>query len=203
MSPRGGGVRRDVIDEGRAAGAGVGRRWPWRRNSPTTGPGLGLERLVEVPLHLSVSQWFTVRAGPVRRGNGGCCARTCGSSGRWSCRADPADLPLPGSGRAPARRRSLVLALADAQPTAERRTRAAGGRPGRWRGLPVRTCATCAAATSRRRFGALVTVPRRASVELLSVLWNRHHAAAAAAAFAGPGADLPAGPVRRRNPTSC
>ncbi len=91
---------------------------------------LGLEPAPEVLLHPSVIERFTVHSpglsGPARR--------TLRTNLRFIARAvvphlDPADAPLPrGRAKAPyaAAEISGYLALADAQPTAARRARAAG-----------------------------------------------------------------------------
>ena len=94
------------------------------------GIGLGLEVDPAVLLHPSVTERFT-RCAPGTRGwRGARCAPTCGSSA-WLVLPHlyPADLPMPRErSKQPYSRAEIsgYLALANAQPTAERRMRAAG-----------------------------------------------------------------------------
>ncbi len=128
----GGGVRpgRDRADRRRAGGSGrrtcCGRRASW----PITALGLGLDAVPEVLLHPSVAERFT-RCAP---GLSGAARRTLRTNLRFIGRRVvpqlyPADLPLPRErAKAPYGPAEIggFLALADAQPTAERRMRAAG-----------------------------------------------------------------------------
>ena len=94
------------------------------------GLGLGLEPVPEVLLHPSVAERFT-RCAP---GLSGAARRTLRTNLRFIGRRVvphlyPADLPLPrGRAKVPYSAAEIggFLALADAQPTAERRMRAAG-----------------------------------------------------------------------------
>ena len=94
------------------------------------GLGLGLEPMPEVLLHPSVTERFT-RCAPGLSGAARRTLRTatCGSSAGGAVpQLYPADLPLPRErAKAPYSTAEIggFLALADAQPTAERRMRAA------------------------------------------------------------------------------
>ena len=139
VSPRAAAFARDVIAEAGPAGRERAKNLLWAAGKLADyGIGLGLDPVPEVLLHPSVAERFTRCApglSPVAR-------RTLRTNLRFIGRRVvpqlyPADLPLPRErARKPcsAAEISGYLALADAQPTRERRMRAAGaGLPGRRR----------------------------------------------------------------------
>ena len=153
--------------------------------------GLGLEPVPQVLLHPSVIERFTAHApglsGPARR--------TLRTNLRFLARAvvpqlDPADAPLPREcARAPYTPAEIAgfLALADAQPTAARRMRAAGlVCLGAGAGLirsdlrGVRGTDICA-----RSGGVIVTVRGGRRPRVVPVLARYHQPLLAAADFAG------------------
>ena len=132
VSPQAAAFARDVITQGGAGGAGAGEEPAVGGGEARRlrGVGLGLDLVPGVVLHPSTAERFT-RCAP---GLSGAARRTLRTNLRFIGRRVvpqlyPADLPLPRE-RAkqpygPAEI-SGYLALADAQPTAERRMRAAG-----------------------------------------------------------------------------
>src|SRR6266571_8225806 len=154
--------------------------------------GLGLEPVPQVLLHPSVIERFTTCApglsGPARR--------TLRTSLRFIARRVvpqlvPADAPLPRErARAPYSPAEIggYLALADAQPTAARRMRAAGlVCLGAGAGL-IRADlrAVCGTDISARSGGVIVQV-HGTRPRAVPVLARYHQRLLAAAAFAGPG----------------
>jgi hypothetical protein len=169
--------------------------------------GLGLEAVPEVVLHPSVTERFT-RCAP---GLSGVARRTLRTNLRFTGRRVvpqfcPADLPLPRErAKKPYSPAQIAgfLALADAQPTIERRMRAAGlVCPGAGAGL-IRGDLRDARGTdvACRSGGVVVTVrgPRARAVPVL----DRYHARLlAAAAFAGTGLICGGADPGRRNITN-
>ena len=122
---------RDVIAEAGPAGRERARNLLWAAGKLADWAiGLGLEPAAEVLLHPSVTERFT-RCAP---GLSGVARRTLRTNLRFTGRRVvpqfyPADLPLPRErGKEPYSRAEIggFLALADAQPAAGRRMRAAG-----------------------------------------------------------------------------
>ena len=131
MSPRAAVFARDVVARTAPAGRDRAKNLLWAAGKLADyGLGLGLEPVPEVLLHPSVTERFT-RCAP---GLSGAARRTLRTNLRFTGRRVvpqlyPADAPLPRERAkqpySPAEI-SGFLALADAQPTAERRMRAAG-----------------------------------------------------------------------------
>jgi len=169
--------------------------------------GLGLEAVPEVVLHPSVAERFT-RCAP---GLTGVARRTLRTNLRFIGRRVvpqlyPADLPLPRErAKAPYSPAQIdgYLALADAQPTRERRMRAAGlvclgAGAGLIRGdlREVRgTDVTC-------RSGGVIVSVRGARPRTVPVLARYHARLLAAAAFAGTGLICGGADPGRRNLTN-
>src|ERR1700745_276862 len=184
---------RDVITTVRPGGQERAKNLLWAAGKLADyALGLGLEAVPEVVLHPSVAERFTRCApglSPVAR-------RTLRTNLRFIGRRVvpqlyPADLPLPRErAKAPYSPAQIAgyLALADAQPTAERRMRAAGlvclgAGAGLIRGdlREVRgTDVTC-------RSGGVVVAVRGARPRAVPVLARYHARLLAAARFAGTG----------------
>ena len=171
------------------------------------GLGLGLEPMPEVLLHPSVTERFT-RCAP---GLSGAARRTLRTNLRFIGRRAvpqlyPADLPLPRErAKAPYSTAEIggFLALADAQPTAERRMRAAalvclGAGAGLIRGdlREVR-----GSDVDGRSGGVLVAVRGR-HPRIVPVLARYHGRLLPAARFAGAGLICGGDDPRRRNITN-
>jgi hypothetical protein len=131
VSPPAAAFARDVTARAAPAGRERAKNLLWAAGKLADyGLGLGLEPAAEVLLHPSVAERFT-RCAP---GLSGVARRTLRTNLRFVGRRVvpqlyPADLPLPRErAKAPytAAQISGYLALADAQPTTERRMRAAG-----------------------------------------------------------------------------
>jgi hypothetical protein len=131
VSPPAAAFARDVTTQAAPAGRERAKNLLWAAGKLADyGLGLGLEPAAEVLLHPSVAERFT-RCAP---GLSGVARRTLRTNLRFVGRRVvphlyPADLPLPREqAKAPytAAQISGYLALADAQPTTERRMRAAG-----------------------------------------------------------------------------
>jgi integrase len=129
--PRAAAFARQVVTAAAPAGRERAKNLLWAAGKLAAyGIGLGLEPVPEVLLHPSVIERFTAH-GP---GLSGPARRTLRTNLRFLARAVvpqlyPADLPLPRErAKAPYNPAQIdgYLALADAQPTAARRTRAAG-----------------------------------------------------------------------------
>jgi len=165
--------------------------------------GLGLEPAPEVVLHPSVAERFT-RCAP---GVSGPARRTLRTNLRFIGRRVvpqlyPADLPLPRErAKAPYSAAEIAgfLALADAQPTAERRMRAAGlVCLGAGAGLIRCDLRDARGADVIARSGGIVVTVRGVRPRTVPVLARYHAPLLAAAAFAGTGLICGgAGPGRR------
>ena len=127
----GGGVRPGRDHEGRAGGAELAKNLLWAAGKLADyAIGLGLEAVPDVVLHPSVAERFT-RSAP---GLSAAARRTLRTNLRFIGRRVvpqlyPADMPLPRErAKAPYSPAQIdgYLVLADAQPTRERRMRAAG-----------------------------------------------------------------------------
>ena len=208
VSPRAAAFARDVITRAGPQGRERAKNLLWAAGKLADyGLGLGLEPVAEVLLHPSVTERFT-RCAP---GLSGVARRTLRTNLRFIGRRVvprlyPADLPLPRErAKAPYSPAEIAgfLALADAQPTAERRMRAAGlvclgAGAGLIRGdlRDVRgSDVVC------RSGGVLVTV-RGARARTVPVLDRYHARLLAAAAFAGPGLICGGARPGRRNLTN-
>jgi hypothetical protein len=131
VSPRAAAFARDVIARAAPRGRERAKNLLWAAGRLADyAIGLGLEAAPEVVLHPSTAERFT-RCAP---GLSGVARRTLRTNLRFTGRRVvpqlyPADLPLPRErAKAPYSPAHIAgfLALADAQPTAERRMRAAG-----------------------------------------------------------------------------
>ena len=131
MSPRAAAFARQVVPRAAPAGRERAKNLLWAAGKLADyGLGLGLEAVPEVLLHPSTAERFT-RCAP---GLSGAARRTLRTNLRFIGRRVvphlyPADLPLPRErAKQPYSPAEIAgfLALADAQPTAERRMRAAG-----------------------------------------------------------------------------
>jgi integrase len=168
---------------------------------------LGLEAVPEVLLHPSVAERFT-RCAP---GLSGAARRTLRTSLRFIGRRVvpqlyPADLPLPRERSkkpySPAEV-SGFLALADAQPTAERRMRAAGlVCLGAGAGLIRGDLRDARGADVACRSGGVMVIVRGARPRTVPVLARYHAPLLAAARFAGSGLICGGCDPGRRNLTS-
>jgi integrase len=171
------------------------------------GTGLGLEAVPEVLLHPSVIERFT-RSAP---GISAVARRTLRTNLRFIARRvvpqlAPADAPLPRErSKAPYSAAQIAgyLALADAQPTAARRMRAAGlvclgGGAGLIRGdlRAVRGSDIIA------RSGGVIAEVRGPRARVVPVLARYHEPLLAAAAFAGTGLVTGGTDPGRRNVTT-
>jgi integrase len=169
--------------------------------------GLGLEAVPEVVLHPSVAERFTRCApglSPVAR-------RTLRTNLRFIGRRVvpqlyPADLPLPRErAKAPYSPAQIegYLALADAQPTAGRRMRAAGlVCLGAGAGLIRGDLRDARGSDVLRRSGGVVVTVRGARPRTVPVLARYHDRLLAAAAFAGTGLICGGADPGRRNITN-
>jgi integrase len=169
--------------------------------------GLGLEAVPEVVLHPSVAERFT-RTAP---GLSGAARRTLRTNLRFIGRRVvpqlyPADLPLPRErAKAPYSPGQIAgyLALADAQPTAERRMRAAGlVCLGAGAGLIRGDLRDARGSDVARRSGGVVVTVRGTRPRTVPVLARYHGPLLAAAAFAGTGLVCGGADPGRRNITS-
>jgi integrase len=169
--------------------------------------GLGLEPAPEVVLHPSVAERFT-RCAP---GVSGPARRTLRTNLRFIGRRVvpqlyPADLPLPRErAKAPYSAAEIAgfLALADAQPTAERRMRAAGlVCLGAGAGLIRCDLRDARGADVACRSGGVVVTVRGARPRTVPVLARYHAPLLAAAAFAGTGLICGGADPGRRNLTN-
>jgi hypothetical protein len=208
VSPPAAAFARQVVPLAAPAGRERAKNLLWAAGKLADyGFGLGLEAVPEVLLHPSTAERFT-RCAP---GLSGVARRTLRTNLRFIGRRAvphlyPADLPLPRErAKAPysAAEISGFLALADAQPAAERRMRAAGlvclgAGAGLIRGdlRDVRgTDVAC------RSGGVLVTV-RGARARAVPVLARYHSRLLAAARFAGTGLVCGGTEPGRRNVTA-
>src|SRR5207247_2354906 len=131
VSPRAAGFARAVVSEVAPGGQERAKNLLWAAGRLADwAAGLGLEPVPEVLLHPSVIERFTAHA----PGLTGVTRRTLRTNLRFIARAvvpalAPADAPLPRERAKPPYSSAEIagyLALADAQPTAARRMRAAG-----------------------------------------------------------------------------
>jgi integrase len=169
--------------------------------------GLGLEAVPETVLHPSTAERFT-RCAP---GLSGAARRTLRTNLRFIGRRVvpqlyPADLPLPRERSkqpySPAEV-SGYLALADAQPTRERRMRAAGlVCLGAGAGLVRGGLRDARGTDVARRSGGVVVQVRGDRARVVPVLARYHARLLAAAAFAGTGLICGGAGPGRRNITS-
>jgi hypothetical protein len=199
---------RDVIAKTAPAGRERAKNLLWAAGKLADyGTGLGLEAVPEVLLHPSAAERFT-RCAP---GLSGAARRTLRTNlrfigGRVVPHLYPADLPLPRErAKAPYSPAEIggFLARADAQPTRERRMRAAGlVCLGAGAGL-IRGDLRDARGTdvARRSGGVLVTV-RGARPRTVPALDRYHARLLAAAAFAGTGLICGGADPGRRNITN-
>jgi len=169
--------------------------------------GLGLEAVPGVVLHPSTAERFT-RCAP---GLSGVARRTLRTNLRFIGRRVvphlyPADLPLPRErSRQPysAAEISGYLALADAQPTRERRMRAAGlVCLGAGAGLIRGDLRDARGTDVARRSGGVVVAVRGARARTVPALGRYHARLLAAAAFAGTGLICGGTDPGRRNITN-
>ena len=208
MSPQAAAFARQVVPEAAPAGRERAKNLLWAAGKLADyGIGLVLEAVPEVLLHPSVTERFT-RCAP---GLSGAARRTLRTNLRFIGRRVvpqlyPQDLPLPRErAKAPysAAEISGFLALADAQPTRERRTRAVGlvclgAGAGLIRGDLRDARGTDVACRSG---GVLVTV-RGARARAVPVLSRYHSRLLAAARFAGTGLICGGTDPGRRNLTN-
>ena len=169
--------------------------------------GLGLEAVPGVVLHPSTAERFT-RCAP---GLSGAARRTLRANLRFIGRRVvphlyPADLPLPRErAKAPYTAAEIggFLALADAQPTAERRMRAAGlVCLGAGAGLIRGDLRDARGSDVACRSGGVVVTVRGARARTVPVLARYHARLLAAAAFAGTGLICGGADPGRRNLTN-
>jgi hypothetical protein len=208
VSPQAAAFARQVVPPAAPAGRERAENLLWAAGKLADyGIGLGLQAAPGVLLHPSVTERFT-RCAP---GLSGAARRTLRTNLRFIGRRVvpqlyPADLPLPRErAKKPYSPAQIAgcLALADAQPTAERRTRAAGlVCLGAGAGL-IRAGLRDARGTdiACRSGGVLVTV-RGARPRTVPVLARYHARLLAAARFAGDGLVLCGTDPGRRNLTS-
>jgi hypothetical protein len=208
VSPQAAAFARQVVPPAAPAGRERAENLLWAAGKLADyGIGLGLQAAPGVLLHPSVTERFT-RCAP---GLSGAARRTLRTNLRFIGRRVvpqlyPADLPLPRErAKKPYSPAQIAgyLALADAQPTAERRTRAAGlVCLGAGAGL-IRADLRDARGTdiACRSGGVLVTV-RGARPRTVPVLARYHARLLAAARFAGDGLVLCGTDPGRRNLTS-
>jgi integrase len=184
---------RDVIGQVAPQGRERAKNLLWAAGKLADyGLGLGLEPVPEVLLHPSVAERFT-RCAP---GLTGVARRTLRTNLRFIGRRVvpqlyPADLPLPRErAKAPYSPAQVdgYLALADAQPTAERRMRAAGlVCLGAGAGLIRGDLRDVRGTDVARRSGGVVVTVRGARPRAVPVLARYHVRLLAAARFAGSG----------------
>jgi integrase len=191
VSPQGAAFARDVIGQVSPGGRERAKNLLWAAGKLADyAIGLGLEAVPEVLLHPSVAERFT-RCAP---GLSGAARRTLRTNLRFIGRRVvpqlyPADLPLPRERSkqpySPAEV-SGYLALADAQPTAERRMRAAGLIClGAGAGLIRGDLRDARGSDVACRSGGVVVTVRGARPRAVPVLGRYHGPLLAAARFAG------------------
>ena len=193
MSPPAAAFARDVVARTAPAGRDRAKNLLWAAGKLADyGLGLGLEPVPEVLLHPSVTERFT-RCAP---GLSGVARRTLRTNLRFTGRRVvpqlyPADAPLPRERAkqpySPAEI-SGFLALADAQPTAERRMRAAGlVALGAGAGLIRADLRDVRGSDVTCRSGGIVVTVRGARPRTVPVLSRYHAWLLAAARAAGTG----------------
>jgi integrase len=208
VSPQAAAFARDVITEAGPAGRERAKNLLWAAGKLADyAIGLGLDPSPETVLHPSVAERFTRCApglSPVAR-------RTLRTNLRFIGRRVvphlyPADLPLPRErAKQPYSPAQIggFLALADAQPTAQRRMRAAGlVCLGAGAGLIRGDLRDARGSDVACRSGGVVVTVRGARPRIVPVLARYHARLLAAAAFAGPGLICGGADPGRRNLTS-
>ncbi len=208
VSPQGAAFARKIVPLAAPAGRERAKNLLWAAGKLADyAIGLGLDPVPEVVLHPSVAERFT-RCAP---GMSGVARRTLRTNLRFIGRRVvphlyPADLPLPRErAKAPYSPAEIsgYLALADAQPTMERRMRAAG--PvclGAGAGL-IRSDLRDARGTDVAcRSGGVVIDVRGQRARVVPVLDRYHARLTAAARFAGPGLICGGTDPGRRNLTN-
>ncbi len=208
MSPRAAAFAREVIAKAGPQGQERAKNLLWAAGKLADyAIGLGLDLVPEVVLHPSVAERFT-RCAP---GISGAARRTLRTNLRFIGRRVvphlyPADLPLPRErARAPYRAAEIsgFLALADAQPTAERRMRASGlVCLGAGAGLIRGDLRDARGADVTARSGGVVVTVRGARPRTVPVLARYHAPLLAAARFAGTGLICGGTDPGRRNITN-
>src|SRR5271166_2930330 len=208
VSAEGAAFARDVVTRAGPEGRDRAKSLLWAAGKLADyGIGLGLDAVPEVLLHPSTAERFT-RCAP---GLSGPARRTLRTNLRFIGRRVvpqlyPADLPLPRERAkqpsAPAQI-SGFLALADAQPTAERRMRAAGlVCLGAGAGLIRGDLRDARGSDVACRSGGVVVAVRGARPRTVPVLARYHARLLAAARFAGHGLICGGADPGRRNITS-
>jgi integrase len=208
VSPRAAGFAREVVAAAAPGGRERAKNLLWAAGKLADyGLGLGLEAAPEVLLHPSVSERFTRCApglSPVAR-------RTLRTNLRFIGRRVvphlyPADLPLPRErAKKPYRAAEIggFLALADAQPTMERRMRAAGlVCLGAGAGLIRGDLRDARGSDVTCRSGGVVVTVRGTRPRAVPVLARYHARLLASARFAGTGLICGGADPGRRNITT-
>jgi hypothetical protein len=208
VSPPAAAFARDVITQAAPAGRERAKNLLWAAGKLADyAIGLGLEPVPGVLLHPSVAERFT-RCAP---GLSGVARRTLRTNLRFIGRRVvphlyPADLPLPRErAKQPYTPAEIggYLALADAQPTMERRMRAAGlVCLGAGAGLIRGDLREARGADVARRSGGVVVTMRGARPRTVPVLARYHARLLAAARFAGTGLICGGADPGRRNLTN-
>jgi integrase len=207
VSPQAAAFARDVIARVAPEGRERAKNLLWAAGKLADyGIGLGLEAVPEVLLHPSAAERFT-RCAP---GLSGAARRTLRTNLRFIGRRVvphlyPADLPLPRErARQPYSAAEIggFLALADAQPTAERQMRAAGlVCLGAGAGLIRADLRDVRGSDVTRRSGGVVVTVRGARARTVPVLARYQGRLLAAARFAGDGLVCGGAEHGRRNLT--
>jgi integrase len=208
VSPPAAAFARDAVAKSAPGGKERAKSLLWAAGKLADyGLGLGLEPVPEVLLHPSTAERFT-RCAP---GLSGVARRTLRTNLRFIGRRVvprfyPADAPLPRErAKAPYGPAEIAgfLALADAQPTAERRMRAAGlVCLGAGAGLVRGDLRDVRGADVARRSGGVVVTVRGARPRTVPVLARYHARLLAAAESAGAGLVCGGADPGRRNLTS-
>ncbi len=208
VSPPAAAFARDVIAAVQPEGRERAKNLLWAAGKLADyGLGLGLEAVPEVLLHPSTAERFT-RCAP---GLSGSARRTLRTNLRFIGRRVvpqfyPGDAPLPrGRAKQPYGPAEIAgfLALADAQPTAERRMRAAGlVCLGAGAGLIRRDLRDARGTDVARRSGGVVVGVRGPRSRVVPVLDRYHGRLLAAARFAGAGLICGGTDPGRRNLTN-
>jgi len=207
VSPQAAAFARDVIARVAPEGRERAKNLLWAAGKLADyGLGLGLDPVPEVLLHPSTAERFT-RCAP---GLSGAARRTLRTNLRFIGRRVvprlyPADLPLPRErAKQPYSAAEIAgfLALADAQPTAERRARAAGlVCLGAGAGLIRADLRDVRGSDVARRSGGVVVTVRGARARTVPVLARYQGRLLAAARFAGDGLVCGGAEHGRRNLT--
>ncbi len=208
VSPQAAGFAREVVAAARPGGRERAKNLLWAAAKLADyAIGLGLEAVPEVVLHPSVAERFT-RSAP---GISAAARRTLRTNLRFLGRRVlpqlyPADAPLPRErSKAPYSAAEIAgyLALADAQPTAARRMRAAGLIClGAGAGLIRGDLRKVRGSDVIARSGGVIVQVRGARERTVPVLARYHAPLLAAAAFAGTGLVTGGTDPGRRNITT-